>query len=513
MRITLSILITFLLLTSCNLPQENIKNNLDENTWSEQKINKKDQLSKKEKELLAIEEKKQKIETIKKKLSLKWLIIKWNIYFKNEDYTSALIKYLQIYKEIPNDKSAIKDLWDVYFQLNKYKQSYAYYSKIKDYDKLNIDQVSRALINSVELKDENIDYIIEELKTLPLNEDQLFYYKNSVRCKQDFSFCKQKFQDYFNEEIETWSWKEIREIKFNELQNIKTALEDYDHSQMDDLSYKWALVSWAFFINKLYPIAIETSKKILQEKNDYRPLLKIVAKSYYELGNYIDAKIYLIKYNKLVENDYEASYFLWRIYEKLHEYVLSNIHLQKALKLWYPDTLDIRKRLLINYYEVWEIDKMLSIFEEIINENSEEVDETDYELAIYYHILNNKLKTAEDITAKALIKYPNNEVFYWYMWWILMEEINKKIISNALIWENNEINKETTYKESEIFIDKWLLQNPKNPMLNFVKWKLEVKLNHPDKAFIYFKKTISLDKDWEFENLAKEELKNIKINK
>jgi hypothetical protein len=99
------------------------------------------------------------------------------------------------------------------------------------------------------------------------------------------------------------------------------------------------------------------------------------------------------------------------------------------------------------------------------------------------------------------------------MWWILMEEINKKIISNALIWENNEINKETTYKESEIFIDKWLLQNPKNPMLNFVKWKLEVKLNHPDKAFIYFKKTISLDKDWEFENLAKEELKNIKINK
>jgi hypothetical protein len=55
---------------------------------------------------------------------------------------------------------------------------------------------------------------------------------------------------------------------------------------------------------------------------------------------------------------------------------------------------------------------MLSIFEEIINENSEEVDETDYELAIYYHILNNKLKTAEDITAKALIKYPNNEVFY-----------------------------------------------------------------------------------------------------
>jgi hypothetical protein len=341
------IIVSILLVSSCSIIEE--KQESKSNSWIVQKTNIKDTLSDEEKAKLDASKKQEKIDTIRKKLSLKWLILKWNIYYRNEDYTSALIKYLQIYREIPNDQSNINNLWKVYYNLKNFNRSYAYFKKIKDYKKLDKDLVAKALISSVELNTENIDYIIEELNTLWLDEQQLFYYKNSLRCKQDFSYCKQKFQDYFSEEIETNSWKIIREITNKDLLNIKTALENYKNSQMDDLSYKWALVSWAFFSNWLYPIAIETSKTILKDKNDYKPLLKIVAKSYYELWNYIQAKIYLIKYNKIVENDYEASYFLWRIYEKLHEYILSNIHLQKALKIWYPDSFDINKRILLNY--------------------------------------------------------------------------------------------------------------------------------------------------------------------
>jgi tetratricopeptide (TPR) repeat protein len=81
------------------------------------------------------------------------------------------------------------------------------------------------------------------------------------------------------------------------------------------------------------------------------------------------------------------------------------------------------------------------------------------------------------------------------MWWILMEE-------------NNE-----SYTEAEQFINKWLELNTKSPMVNLVKWKLEIKLWNIDKAFIYFKKTLSLDPDWDFWKIAKKELDNIKINK
>ena len=498
--IVLLIIIIPLLLNSCILDNKNtledqkiLKNKIQPNSLTGTQIEKK--ITKEEQKKLDIKEKKQKIDTIKKKLAIKWLILKWKINLKNKDYTSALVRYLQIHREIPNDQSVINSLWEVYNNLGKFKQSYSYFSKIKDYKKLNKDLVAKTLISSVELTDENIEYVIKELNTLWLSEQQLFYYTNSVKCKQWFSQCKQNFQDYFNEKINNWSGEVIREITYNDLNDIKTALKNYDNFKIDDLSYKWALISWEFFKNWLYPIAIETSKDILKDKKDYRPLLKIVAKSYYELWNYIEAKIYLIKYNTIVENDYETSYFLWRVYEKLHEYVLSNIHLQKALKIWYPDSLEINKRILLNYYELWEIDKMLNIFKKIIDENKDEIDANDYELAIYYHILNNKLEWAKEITNKALKEYPNSEIFNGYMWWILMEQ------------------NETFYPKAKEYINKWLSINTKSPMVNLVKWKLELKLWDTDKAFIYFKKTISLDQKWDYWKIARTEVEKIKKDK
>jgi len=490
----LVIIITIILLSSCTLKENKTQNKTD--TWSNQKTQemskyKLSQIQKKE-----AEDRKSKIDTIRKKLTLKWLILKWDINLQNQDYTSALIKFIQIHREIPNDQSVMNSLWEIYYNLKNFKKSYSYFSQIKNYNKLDKDLVVKALISSVELTDKNIDYIINELDTLWLKEQKLFYYKNSVRCKQDFSYCKQKFQDYFNEEIVDWSWvTSKRKIIYPELADIKTALENYKHFKIDDLSYKWALISWAYFKNWLYPIAIVTSKEILKDKKDYKSLLKIVAKSYYQLWNYIEAKIYIIKYNKLVKDDYEASYFLWIIYGKLHEYILSTIHLQNALKIWYPDTLDINKRILLNYHELWEVDRMLGIFKKIIDENYDEINEDDYELAIYYHILNNELDWAKEITSKAIERFPNSEVFNWYMWWILMEQ-NSNFYVDA--WK---------------YIDKALEINKKNPMINLVKWKLEIKLKNIDKAFIYFKKTVSIDPDWEFWKIAKDELNNIKINK
>jgi hypothetical protein len=74
-------------------------------------------------------------------------------------------------------------------------------------------------------------------------------------------------------------------------------------------------------------------------------------------------------------------------------------------------------------------------------------------------------------------------------------------------------NKESPYIKAEEYINKWLEINPKSPMLNLVRWKLEVNKWDMSKAFIYFKKTISLDNNWDFWKIAKQELENIQINK
>lgn len=510
MKILTLITLVFIL-SSCSL-LDNEKNN-----WNN--TNQKIELTEEEKSVKEEEDKKEKIDTLRKRLALRWLIQKWDLSLQNKEYTSALIKYLQIHKEIPNDDSTTEKIWDIYFNLQNYKQAYSYYEKIKDYESLNKNRVAVTLLTSMELNEKNILFINSELNTLWLNEDELFYYSNSLVCIEDFSLCKQHFQDYFEEKesenkniVNEWTWTlentEVKNELFKELNNIKTALQNYENFQVDDLVYKWALVSWAFFENWLYPIAIQTSKKLLEERKDYKPLLKLVAKSNFEIWNYVEAKVYLLEYNKLIKkNDPEASYFLWVVYEKLHEYVLSTIHFKKALSTWYEATLDVNKRILFNYYELWEIDKMLESFQTIINENKSELKIDDYDLAIYYHIVNEKVEDAKKITIEWLEKFPDSEVFNWYMWWIVMEEINSKPVDENT---NKDIN---LYSEAEKYIDKWMELNPKNPMLTLVKWKIEVSKNDLQKAFIYFKKTISLDNNWDFWKIAKQELDNIKNEK
>jgi hypothetical protein len=107
------------------------------------------------------------------------------------------------------------------------------------------------------------------------------------------------------------------------------------------------------------------------------------------------------------------------------------------------------------------------------------------------------------------------------MWWILMNEVNNihKVNKINTLWtgstDNNEkqIQLVKLYEESEKYIDKWLELNSKSPMLNLVKWKLEMNKWDNKKSFLYLTKTVSLDQDWEFGEMAKLELKNIETVK
>lgn len=521
----LALLIT-LFISSCSLNKDTVTDTdtNQDNSWITQSWNIINWVTK-EKELSEEEIRKQKIERIRKKLTLRWLIIKWDINLKHDDYTLALVNYLKVIKQIPDDKQTLEKIAEVYFNMWKYKNSYEYYNRIKDYDKLNKDNAAESIIFSKKIYSWSIDNILSEINTLWLNEEELFYYRDSVKCSIDINNCLINFENYFKEVSDrTWSW-EINEIQFDKLKSIENALKTYNNFQIEDNYYKNTLVAWSFFENWLYPVAIDVSKQILSEKNDYKPLLKILAKSYYEMWNYIESKLALIEYKKIDKNDPEVSYFLWVVYEKLHEYVLSTIHLKKALENWYSNKLEVEKRILFNYYELWEIEKMLEVFKNIVNNYPDEINEDDYSLAIYYHILNNEIEEAKKISKKALEKFPESYTFNWYMWWILTEEIKNKnnnlnvsdIISVEHKNEAKKIEIETLdlkFKKAEEYIDKALLINPKDPMLNLVKWKINFYKWDYSKSFIYFKKTISIDtSSGDFWKIAEEMLDKIELKK
>lgn len=444
-----------------------------------------------------------RIDILKKRLSFKGLIQDWDMHFQNEEYTRALVKYLQVNKQNPNDQSILNKIWNIYFQLQKYDQAYKYYKQLKGYNQLNTHQAIKSLFYSEEIKSENIENIKKEILSFNLTPDEIFYYTNSLTCTLNFHDCRQNYHDYFDSIIpttstSTWEIVETKEITFQELDNIRSAIINYENFQLDDLSYKAALISWAYYQNELYSIAIATSQDTLIDSPDYRPLIKIIAKSYYEMWDYINAKKFLIQYNGLWDNEPEISYFLWIVHQKLREYTRSTIQLRKSLQLGYTQDIDIKRRLLFNYYQTWDTDKMLWIFQEMIRDNIEEVTVQDMSLAIFYHILDNKNDKARIFTSFALKKFPESEVFYGYHGWLILQDENLD---------------EESLKKAEEVLQKGLAINDKNPMISLTLWQLEEKRDNIKKAFIYYKQTISLDKWWEYEKFAKQKLESLELNK
>lgn len=496
------LLISLIILLMKTRENNNLKNNLnnswitEENTWVllNWLINEEDIKN------LTKNQIDSKIITLKRKFSLKWLIEKWDIYFKQEEYSIALTKFIQILKEIPNDYETINKIWNIYYELKKFDKAYYYYKQIKNYVNLDKQRAINSLIFSYTNKfsKENLNYIIKEINKFKLDEKQFFYYKNSLSCIEDFSICKLNFQNYLKqEETQTWiiEWTWILNIEKNsDLLKIKDAIINYDNFKLEDLSYKNALISWAFFSNWLYPIAIETSKKILIEKPNYKPILKILAKSYYELWLFEEAKNFLIQYNKIDEEDPEISYFLWVIYQKLHDYVISSIHLKKSIELWYSNSIEARRRIIFNYSEVWETEKMLKSFQELISNEKKNLKIEDLSLAIYFHIINSKLKIAKDMTNFAINNFEDKAIFYWYLWWINLEE-NWKVEWSL---ELSEKNLQLAYQ-----------LNDHNSMINYLLWLIESKKWNTKKALEYFKTSINLDEKWEFWIRAKNILKTI----
>lgn len=449
---------------------------LETQSWTTvKKIEKKEELSKEEIKEVA----QKKIETLRKRFSYKWLIISWDVHAKNSEYILALKNYLEVLKWNPNDEKIAKKIWDTYFSLGSFEKAYSYYSDIKDYINLDKDKVILTLLYSTDITIDNMDYIYSEIDSYEISEEKSFYYKNSISCLKDFHECKVARNEYF----------ENNEPTIKELIDIKEAIENYRNFKIQELYYKNALIIWAFFQNKLYSVAIDLWKNILKDRVWYKPILQIIWKSYYEIGEYNNAKKYLGDYYEQEWDDVNAIYLLGITKMKLGDYLISNIFFDKALDIWYENPIDIKRKMIYNFYKLWESSKMLKMFKSIIEEEENTTVE-DISLAIYYHIINDDITFAKDLSIKSIEKYPEEDLFYAYLWWIQKEE--------------------GEYDEARINLKKSLSLDSNNPMSNFNMGLLEAINENTVLSKLYFKKTIKLDETGEYWKLAKEELEKLK---
>ena len=366
-----------------------------------------------------------KIENIKKRLALKWLIIQWDTYYRNHQLTLALKQYLEFYREYEEDPLIIEKIANTYFAMHKYNTAFSYYQKIVEPDmSIRVRMATMSFYEKNISNEDSKNQIRNTLDNIELTEEQRMYYKTALSCVDDFSFCKTTFEEYFWPVIEVdvdgntiWVDEWGKELVFENTISLKEAIQNYKNFQVEDPYLLDAYIIWSFYTSKLYPVALELSEKLLIDRPGYKPAQKIIAQSYYELGEYIKAKSILTDYYENDDSDPRVAYLLWVINEKLGEYILANIYLNKALDLWYTPSINVRRQLIHNFYLLENDENMLRSFTELVNEE-EDIEHDDLGLAIYHHIIHEKYDEALEWSKKGQESFPENSNFYGYESWI-----------------------------------------------------------------------------------------------
>lgn len=419
------------------------------------------------------------IEILKKRFSLRWTIMKWDNYFENNQLILALNEYLKAYRESSKDKEITKKIAKVYFDLNRYNQAFEYYKKSEgDLNEKQKEEMLLSIIYTLDIENKtNFKDVSSQIKDLKISKDEKVYYINSMACVLNFHECKKLFWDYLEEN---------QNVTFDKLKNIQGAIVSYKNFKGENLYYKDALIIWALFQDKLYNISAHLGKELLKDYPDYKPILLITGKWYYEIGEIENAKNFLIDYYNIDQTDTNVTYLLWDITFKLRDYLSSNIYYNSALENWFKPKIEIMRKLIYNYYVLDDKRNLIKSFEDLLKE--EDATMNDFSLWIYHSILEWKSSLWYVWAQKWLEKFKwqdSYEIFYWYLWWISREN--------------------RYYKNARDFLEEWLKINPRNPLLTLNYGYLEEVEKNYVKALIYFKRTQNVNWDWEFWELAKKE--------
>lgn len=429
----------------------------------------------------------EKIEIIRKRLALKWLIIEGDSYYRDGQLPLALKKYLEFYTNNSYDPLIIDKLGDTYFEMKKFSSAYNYYIKIKNASDEIKEKTAQSLVLMTKIHDlASVEDVQNKLKQLELPEEIFLYHSISLSCSIDFHACKKDFWEYFWPEStpSSWSGPQEPEVNYKKLSRIKDAIINYKNFQIDEVYLKDAYLIWAWYSNGLYSLSAYLWEQLLEEKINYKPILKIVAQSYFELGEHEKAREVLLTYYEIDDEDIWVVYLLWIVNSKLREYVLANIYFNKALDLWYDDAAHIHRQLIHNFYTLENDVSMLDSFVSLIDQDN--ITQNDLSLWIYYHIIHEKYPQALTWALKWKKLFGlESGIFHAYEWWILTEK-----------WK---------YEQAQLILQQGLDIDSDNPfvLINFGynalarenKWE----------ALIYFKKILSLAPDSEFaENATKE---------
>lgn len=413
---------------------------------------------------------------------LKILESNWDMYLLANQPRYAIVEYKKYLNSKNNLKINKKIAW-AFFMIKEYGEVVKYYNKIT-YDELSDNDITKYIYSLIYTtkynRSKEVADLIDKINTFDIDSNDKFYYINTISCTRDFHQCKKDFDAYF---------KKNKELS-PRLINIKNAIQTYEDLKAWELYYKDTLITKEIYNSWLYTISNKLWIDILKERKWYLPILQIVWKWYYFLWELDNSLKYLTEYYKKDTSNIDVTYTLWDIYFSKKDYKTSNIYLNSALSKWYEPIANIQRKLIYNYYKLWDARTMLNIFSFLLNQNSSNI--SDYSLGIYQAITTNNTDDARSWIERWLDKFNKTswyEIFYGYLGSIDIKEWD-------LTWAKKEL-------------DRWYRINPDNPLINLNLWIYHSKKWEYKKAKIYLIKAINTNKEWDFWKEAQVELDKI----
>lgn len=391
-------------------------------------------ISKEEETKIMIEE---RIMRIKKRNELKELILDAESYIEWGHNALALKTLLDISRENPDDTVILTKIAETYFDMKRFGASLNYYNRLSSLTESQRERVIFLELATLNMKDpQDLEIFQKKIWELKLSGEEIFYYTNSLICKNDSDTCVKNFEKYFSE-IQVKN----EELSSQKLKNIQNTLINYKNFWLEENYLRNTFLISEWFKVGLYPFIIDLWEKILQEKPNYKPVLLMLGQAYFELNDFENAKKILTVYLDQWGDEPWVNYMLGVIHSESRDLVLANIFFNKALENGYTPTLNLRRSIVYNFSLLEDTKNILLSFKELI-EKENDYEKTDLMMAIYTHIIYGSYKKALYFIDLWHKKYPEETRFYAYEAWALRErwDISQaiEILTQALEKQNSD---------------------------------------------------------------------------
>ena len=341
-------------------------------------------------------------------------IIQKGDYFRiKNDEKEALRYYLIASMKLGDDNVVESKIAGLYFGMKKYNLAYQYYHKI-DPTLISPEDKNRLLLCLMYLKS---PAIATELARLDVQKETHEYFADMYQCLGGINACISGISGYTGTS--------------QPLQDIRNVIDHYQDIS-NDLQYRNIRIAGIAFAQGQYSVSAALGAEVIQTRPDYQSALKLTGYSYYEMGDYPDAKEFFQKLYAFTPTDTDLTYALGMVYYHLGDYSTSSLYYNAAITNGYTPKSEIERRLVYNNFIIGDTKNALKVLRYLLLEPDVTVD--DYSIAIWLAINEDDTAHAALWLKKGRDKYPKNDTMLAFSAWVY--RLQKNVVSATSVARN-----------------------------------------------------------------------------